>query len=78
MPKYETLLDLSEAFKSGELDDSYYLVLDKGGNEMHLCQEGPDGDEEEREDHCRTLWEYSDGNPIQDLLELAGIPSEWC
>jgi hypothetical protein len=30
-PKYSTITELAAAFKSGELDSTYHLVIDKGG-----------------------------------------------
>jgi hypothetical protein len=77
-PKYTTLTELAAAFKSGELDSSYTIVIDKGGCSLHLRQDGPEETELERSDHCQSLFnrEYSD--PLEELLGLAGIPAEWC
>ncbi len=76
--KYSTLAELSEAFKSGELDDSYCLIIDKGGAALHLHQDGQEDTENERFDHCQELFDRDYGCCIEELMELAGIPAEWC
>lgn len=79
-PKYTTLTELSKAFKSGELDDSYYLMVDKGGASLSLCCSMRDGQsEEEHDDENDDLWKIFDreyGCPVEELLDLIGIPSE--
>jgi len=76
--KYTTLAQLAAAFKSGELDHSYRLVVDKGGCSLHLRQEGPEETESDRYDHCEYLFRREYGDPMIELLALAGIPAEWC
>lgn len=50
-PKYTTITELAAAFKSGELDSTYHLVIDKGGCSLSLRQDGPEEGENER---CRS------------------------
>ena len=75
-PKYKTLAELSKAFQSGELDDSYYLMVDKGGSYLSLSQNGDEEGEDDRFEHCRELFDREYGCPVEELLELIGIPSE--
>jgi hypothetical protein len=82
--KYTTLTELAQAFKSGELDKSYYVRIDKGGNQLSLRQHGPTGTaddddtDDERYEHCEALFDREYGDPLEELFRLAGIPSEWC
>lgn len=76
--KYTTIAQLSEAFKSGELDDSYSLVMDKGGNSLHLRQDGPEEEEDERFERCAKMFKWEYDSPLEELFKLAGIPCEWC
>jgi hypothetical protein len=86
MPKYTTLTELSAAFKSGELDSSYHLVIDKGGCSLRLRQDGPPMEESEDEEEaasqryeaCQRLFKREYECPLEELFELAGIPAEWC
>ena len=78
MPKYTTLTELAAAFKSGELDSSYRIRIDKGGNSLRLLQSGPEETEEERYDHCQELFDRPYGECVTELMQLAGIPAEWC
>jgi len=78
MPKYTTIKQLSDAFKSGELDNSYYLSMDKGGNALTLCQHGPEEGENERYERCQEIFKWEYDNPLDELFEMAGIPAEWC
>jgi hypothetical protein len=75
MPKYTTLKDLADAFKSGELDDSYSLLIDKGGVYLGLRQY----DEKEQDSvEPEGLFEWKVGeSPLDELFELAGIPARW-
>ena len=76
--KYTTLKQLAAAFKSGELDNSYRLVLDKGGCQLHLTQLGPEEGADERYEKCQALFRREYGDPLQELLAMVGIPAEWC
>lgn len=78
MAKYTTLTELSAAFKSGELDNTYRLIIDKSGFDLTLTQDGPEETEDERYERCHQLFEREYGEPVTELLGLAGIPSEWC
>ena len=78
MPKYKNLTELSAAFKSGELDETYMIIMDKGGNSLRLHQNGPEETEDERYEHCEKLFNRAFGCPLQELMKLAGIPAEWC
>jgi hypothetical protein len=75
--RYKTLTELSAAFKSGELDDSYRLIVDKCGCSLHLSQDGPPETENKRFEHCQSLFQREYGDPMIELLALAGIPAEW-
>ena len=81
-PKYTTIAQLAEAFKSGELDkDKHYLMLDKGGMDVSLSvvNEWGDDDKYEREsDKVGALCEIEYGEPIEQALTALGIPWEWC
>lgn len=78
MPKYTTIKELSDAFKSGELDSSYSIIMDKGGNSLRLHQTGPEEGENERYEHCKKLFKWEYGSPLEELFELVGIRAEWC
>lgn len=77
-PKYTTLAELSAAFKSGELDSTYFVIMDKGGNSLDLCQNGPEETEDERYAHCQSIFQWEYNEPLTELMRLAGIPAEWC
>ena len=78
-PKYTTLTELSAAFKSGELDDTYSIQIDKGGSCLSLGQVVPedetDDEIDERYERCCRLFSRAYGDPTEELLALAGIPS---
>ncbi len=77
--EYTTLTELSAAFKSGELDSTYHLVIDKGGQSLSLRQDGTDEDEDERFEHCESLFCVPDyEGAFEELCALAGIPAERC
>jgi len=83
MTKYANLKDLIHAFQSGELDDTHFLLLDKGGSEIYLrCdvtdQQLEDGSADEIWDAAGSKYKHKYGNPIQDLLAMCGVRSEWC
>ena len=88
-PKYTTLTELSAAFRSGELDASYYVQVSSNGCSLTLKQRGPsdvagtycltDTDAEDaRAEHCWTLFQREFESPLDELLNLVGIPAEWC
>lgn len=74
MAKYTTLTEIAEAFKSGELDETYVVTIDKGGCELSLQQSGPEEKEDELYDHCQELFDRDYGCCIEELMGLAGIP----
>lgn len=80
--KYTTLTQLAEAFKSGELDKrEYFLLIDKGGNSLYLRRysgELTDDEIDKEHERCEQLFRREYGNPVQELLTLAGINSEHC
>ena len=78
MPKYTTLTELAAAFKSGELDRTYFVRMDKGGCLLTLEQHGPEEGENERYEKCRELFKRPFGDPMPELMTLAGLPAEWC
>jgi 23S rRNA-/tRNA-specific pseudouridylate synthase len=76
---YKTYAALSAAFKSGELDKHYYLMLDKGAQENCLCYHNPDLTDEEndlKQEQASAMWPQDP--PIEGLFEAAGIRCEWC
>jgi hypothetical protein len=80
-PKYANYAELAAAFKSGELDQHYYMMLDKGGADASLCYHNPklsDVENDRKSDECSKLFrpEYSDH--IFDLYQALGIRAEWC
>ena len=75
MKKYTTITELSNAFKSGELDSSYSIMIDKGGCSLSLHQSGPEDEEDERYDKCHQMFKREYGPSTEELLKLAGIPS---
>lgn len=77
-PKYTTITELAAAFKSGELDSSYCVLMDKGGCEISLRQSGTEEGESERYDKCREIFQRPYGCPMEELMSLAGIKAEWC
>lgn len=78
MAKYTTLRGLADAFRSGELDDSYRLIIDKGGCSLHLRQDGPEETEPQRFERCQELFKWEYGDPLTELFSLAGIPADGC
>lgn len=81
MAKYTTLKELAAAFKSGEIDrGDYFLRIDKGGAQLRLRTYTADLTEEEvdsRNEHCEELFQRPYECPVQELLRIAGIPSEY-
>lgn len=78
MAKYTTIKELSEAFKSGEIDESYTVIMDKGGNSLSLSQSGDVDGENERYEKCKAIFKWEYDSPLEELFEIAGIPCEWC
>jgi hypothetical protein len=73
-----TLKELVEAFKTGRLDKSYYIMIDKSGNSLTLCQLGPEETENERYEKCQRLFQWNrEKCCIDELFELVGIRAEW-
>jgi 23S rRNA-/tRNA-specific pseudouridylate synthase len=76
---YKSYAALSAAFKSGELDKHYYLMLDKGAQENCLCYHNPKLSDEENDrlsEEASAMWRNDP--PIEELFEAAGIPCAWC
>ncbi len=78
MAKYNSYSELAAAFKSGELDSSYVLVLDKGCTWNTLCR-NPDeslSDEEndKRQDEAMAL--FDGRRSPTELFSALGIPTE--
>lgn len=76
MAKYTTLTEIAAAFKSGALDKTYTIMIDKGGCALSLWQSGPEDTEDERYDHCCELFDREYEDCIEELMKLAGIPCE--
>lgn len=79
MAKYNNYAELASAFKSGELDEHYYLMLDKGGTENCLNYFNPDLTDEEnekRQEECDRLFHATD-DP-KEMFESMGIRCKWC
>lgn len=76
MAKYTTIKELANAFKSGELDESYSLMVDKGGCYFHLTlhQDGDEEGEDERYEKCQELFKREYDEPLTELFEMVGIP----
>lgn len=78
-PVYKTYAELAAAFKSGELNEHYYLMLDKGGSENSLNYYDKDASDEENERKQEECGEMFPGDhPIEEIFEAAGIPVQWC
>lgn len=79
MAKYKNYIELAEAMKSGELNEHYYLMLDKGGTENSLCyydEKASDRENEEKQEECSNLFEGVD-DPLT-MFRSMGIRAEWC
>lgn len=77
MKKYNNITELMDAFGSGELDDGYYVMLDKGGQEIHLRQKGPPETDDDRYEKCRAMFNPRQPTATTELLEYLGVPFEW-
>lgn len=84
MAKYTTITELVAAFKSGELESKdYFLLIDKGGSCLSLRrysngEEMSDEEIDREAERCEALFKREYGNPVEELLTLAGINSERC
>jgi len=91
MAKYTTLTELAEAFKHGELDESYKVVIDKGGNALSLSQfkdfgysenntEAEDdvahGAEDGSYEQFHEIFDREYECCLEELFKLVGIPCE--
>lgn len=79
---YKNFAELSEAFKTGELDkDRYYMMLDKGGTENCLNYRGAPGESDEeierKQEECGKIFNPGE-NQIEALFKTLGIPTENC
>jgi hypothetical protein len=80
-PKYANYAELAAAFKSGELDQHYHIMLDKGGAAASLCYHNPklsDDENERKSDECSKLFQPEYSDHIDDLYQALGIRAEWC
>lgn len=83
MPKYTTYKQLSEAFRSGELGEHYYLMLDKSGccNSLNYYDKNATADEnEKRQEACTMIFDFDDSDgsiPIESACDALGIRYEW-
>lgn len=80
-PKYKDYAELAAAFKSGELDKHYYIMLDKGGADASLNyynDKASDGENERKQDECSALFDPEYSDHIFDLYKALGIRAEWC
>lgn len=87
--KYKSLIQLAEAFRSGELNKEHYtLILDNDGSWLDYTGPLPDGIEAGsmaaevwRDEMCAKARKLFSGNgysDIDDACTAAGIPCEWC
>jgi hypothetical protein len=87
MAKYKNMMELAEAFRTGELSKEHYtLVLDNDSSSLRYT--GPNPNEEETDEYWMfqdrkndEAGELFDGNgyaDLKDACEAAGIPAEWC
>ena len=78
--KYKTYKELSDAFKSGELDKSkYFLMLDKVGTENSLAYIWDDNISDVENDRLSDeAWGLFDCPEIEEAFTALEIPWEWC
>lgn len=79
MPKYANYAELAAAFKSGELDEHYYLMLDNGGTENCLNywdKNASDEENERKQEECSSL--FDPGDDPKAMFEAMGIRCKWC
>lgn len=87
MAKYANLIELAEAFRSGELNrDEWFLMLDNDSSSLRY--KGPNPNEEDtdeydmfvdrKNDEANELFEGDGYADLKDACEAAGIPAEWC
>ena len=88
-PKYENLIQLAEAFRTGELSrDHYTLILDNDDSHLRYTAPLPDGVDPESEaadawmdeqyQKCQSLFRGNGYSDLDDACTAAGIPCEWC
>ena len=87
--KYNTLLDVAKAFKSGELDkNEYTLYVDNDYSFITWCGKIPDNLEEDsdaawdyemaKREECGKWYKGNGRNDFTLALAAAGIPFELC
>ncbi len=78
--KYKTYKELSDAFKSGELDrNKCFLMLDKGGSENSLSYRWDDNLSDRVNDALMDdVRDLFDCPEIEDVFTALEIPWEWC
>lgn len=87
--KYESLIQLADAFRSGELNKEHYtLILDNDRSWLDYTGPLPDGVDAESEAaevwqdemsaKARKLFRGNGYSDLADACEAAGIPCEWC
>lgn len=80
MAKYKNIQELSDAFKSGELE-GWTLMVDNDSTHLDWMQEAPPGVDwelfqEEKYDEGKLLWDSPDVYILGQALTAAGIPNE--
>lgn len=82
--KYQTILELANAFKLGELNDKEWIVI-LDNDDCYLQYRGPVPEGEDEDTFCDK--KYKEGNKLfrgngyfdlQEAYLAAGIPCEWC
>jgi hypothetical protein len=85
--KYKNLTKLAEAFKSGELK-GYKLILDNDNSFLSYVGKLPEGMRrgtekaeiwlDKKREEADKLYRGNGYSDLQEALEAAGIPCEWC
>lgn len=73
MVKYKNMAELAEAFRSGDLDRSKYVLM-MDNDCSYLVYTGEDVEADERPE---ALYEGDGYGDIVDACNAAGIPTEW-
>lgn len=76
--KYNNYAELAAAFKSGELTEHHYLMLDKGANENSLNYYNPAESEEENERKQEECGPWLADIEVTDAFTALGIRWQWC